>query len=134
MKDSVVTRPLTDLERRLARWMLENGTAEGPEFLGQLDAAEATDWRCPCGCASFNFKVRGKPEAPPGTHILGDFLFGTEAELCGAFIYSSAGILGGLEVYGLAIDAPSVLPDPNTLRPFTATAPKRRHVHSTHDA
>jgi len=134
MTDLLVTRPLTDHERRLARWMLENGTAEAMEFLGQLDAAAATDRRCPCGCASFNFKVRGKPEAPPGTHILGDFLFGTDAELCGAFIYSSAGILGGLEVYGLALDAPAVLPEPDMLRPFVATVSTRVHVHSKHDA
>ena len=76
-------------------------------------------WRCPCGCASFNFKIKDKPLAPPGVHILGDYLVGGEADLAGAFIYEKDGILGGLEVYGLAADAPTVLPRPEDLRPAT---------------
>lgn len=70
-------RPLTPSERRLAQWMLEHGSTEAATFLSQLESAEVTPWRCPCGCASFNFQVKGMPEAPPGVHILGDFLFGT---------------------------------------------------------
>jgi len=136
MRSSADTRPLTDRERPLARWMLENGGPEASAFLGQLETAEATSWRCPCGCASFNFKVRGKPEAPPGVHILGDYVFGTEADLAGAFIFSSNGILSGVEVYGLASDAPTVLPGPDVLRPFAAavTEQARRHPDRTHDA
>lgn len=98
--------------------MLENGTAEARGFLAQLEVAEATDWKCPCGCASFNFRIKGQPEAPPGVHILGDYLVGREDNLSGAFIYSSAGILSGVELYGLAGDAPRVLPAPEELRPY----------------
>jgi hypothetical protein len=111
-------RPLTPSERRLAHWMLENGSAEAAAFLSQLARAEVTSWRCPCGCASFNFRVKGMAEAPPGAHILGDFLFGTTKDLAGIFIFSSAGILSGVEVYGLAGDAPKQLPTPEELRPF----------------
>ena len=111
-----ITRSLSAAERDLARWMLENGTAEARGFLAQLETAEATDWKCPCGCASFNFRIKGKPDAPPGVHILGDYLVGSGANLSGAFIYSSAGILSGVEVYGLAGDAPRVLPAPEELR------------------
>ncbi|MGH8446641.1 MAG: hypothetical protein ACREVL_15320, partial [Solimonas sp.] len=94
------TRPLTDEERRLARWMLENGTVEARGFLAQLDAAEATAWKCLCGCASINFRIKGYPDAPPGVHILGDFLLGTGENLSGAFIFSSEGVLSGMEFYG----------------------------------
>jgi len=115
-----MSRPLTEEERSLAKWMLENGTPEGKTFLVQLENAQATSWKCSCGCTSFNFKVDGMPEAPPGTHILGDFLFGSDAGLSGAFIFESEGILSGVEIYGLAGTAPSELPFPSQLRPVNA--------------
>ena len=104
--------------------MLKHGSAEAQSYLAQLDKASATLWRCPCGCASFNLKVEGLPEAPPGVHVLGDFLFGTGDDLSGAFIYSCEGVLSGLEVYGLAGDAPHELPRPEDLRPFDGEAPE----------
>ena len=91
--------------------MLENGSPEARAFLGQLADAEVTSWRCPCGCASINFQVKGHPPAPPGVHILGDFLCGPVEAPAGAFIYESGGLLSGLEVYALASDAPAVLPN-----------------------
>lgn len=108
-------RPLSEAERHLARWMLENGTAEASEFLSQLEAAEVTPWRCPCGCASISFKVRDMPAAPPGVHVLGDFVFHDGDDIAGIFIYSSNGILSGLEVTGMAGDAPKALPEPRQL-------------------
>jgi len=131
MTPTVNTRPLTDDELRLARWMLENsGRPEARAYISQLEAAEATIWRCECGCASFNFKVRGRPEAPPGVHILGDFVFGTEADLSGIFIFESNGTLSGVEVYGLAGDAPAVLPEPESLRPWGPSSPEAQGMRS----
>jgi hypothetical protein len=98
--------------------MLEHGTDEAKDFLSQLDLAEVTPWRCPCGCVSIDFQIKGREKAPPGVHILADFIFGGMEDMCGVFIVSSAGILKGLEVYGLAIDAPRSLPSPESLRPF----------------
>ena len=113
MNQPSTNRPLSASERALAVWMLENGSPEAQAFLGQLADAEVTPWRCPCGCgcASINFQVKGHPPAPPGVHILGDFLCGPEEAPSGAFIYESGGLLSGLEVYALAGDAPAVLPD-----------------------
>lgn len=110
-------RSLSASEHALARWMLENGTPEALAFLEQLEGAEVTSWRCPCGCASINFHVRGRAPAPPGVHILGDFVCGPLDAPAGAFIYESGGTLGGIEVYSLASDAPSLLPAA-PLRPF----------------
>lgn len=118
MNTRVATRPLTEQERSLARWMLEHGNLEASEFLPQLAHADATTWRCPCGCASFNFKVEGKSEAPPGVNILGDFVVGEGEDKFGIFIYESGGILSGLEVFSLAADAPQTLPTPEQLRPY----------------
>lgn len=122
MSSTEPNRPLSEPERMLALYMLEHGTAEARDFVPQLELAEVTPWRCPCGCASINFQVRGRDPAPPGVHVLGDYVFGTEHELSGAFIYSCEGILSGLEVYGLAGDAPSSLPQPLALRPFADAA------------
>ncbi len=111
-------RQLTDHERRLVRWMLEHGSPEAAAFLPQLDQAEVTPWKCDCGCASINFQIRGHPEAPPGVHAIADFVFGEGDTLSGIFVYEKDGILSGLEVYGLAGDAPKSLPHPEELRPF----------------
>lgn len=110
-------RSLTDQELALAKWMLENGGPDAKSFLPQLEGAKATTWRCQCGCASYNFKVKDRPEASPGVHILGDFLLGDEHNLAGAFIFECGGTLSGVEFYGLASDAPTVLPRPEDLRP-----------------
>lgn len=103
----------------LARWMLEHGEPEARAFLEQLAVAEVTPWRCPCGCASIDFQIKGNQPAPPGVHVLGDFLFGPEDAPAGIFIYESGGLLSGIEVYGLAGDAPSELPREDMLRSFT---------------
>jgi hypothetical protein len=47
-------------------------------------------------------------------------VFGSGDTLSGAFVLVQQGVLAGLEVYGLAGDAPSVLPTPAMLRPFGA--------------
>ena len=118
---TAANRLLTEAEYRLARWMLEHGNPEATKFLSQLEMAEVTPWRCPCGCASFNFQIKGRAPAPPGVHSLGDFVFGDDDNLCGIYIFEKDGTLGGVEVYGMATDAPNALPAPEELRPFDAT-------------
>lgn len=110
-------RPLSNAERTLARWMLENGTPEAQAFLEQLELAEVTPWRCGCGCASISFQIMGREPAPAGVNILGDYVCGEVEAPAGAFIFESGGTLAGIEVYALAVDAPSVLPAP-PLRPI----------------
>ena len=109
---------MTADEMNLARWMLGHGYPEALAFLPQLEMAEVTPWKCGCGCASINFQIRGRPEVPPGVHILGDYVVGAGDSLSGAFIFASDGILSGIEVYGLAGDAPHVLPSVQDLQPF----------------
>jgi hypothetical protein len=111
-------RPLTDAERRVARWMLEHGTEDSKQYLVQLELAEVTPWRCQCGCASIKFEIKGYAEASPGVHALGDFVMGEGEQQSAAFIYSSGGLLSGIEVYGLGVEAPRVLPRPEDLRVF----------------
>jgi len=110
-------RPLTHPERELTRWMLEHGGPAAAALLPQVDGASVVT-RCPCGCASVDFEVAGFPPPTGGLHILGDYLFGGEEDPSGAFVFERAGVLAGIEVYGLAGEAPSTLPRPDSLRPF----------------
>ncbi|MGU3776022.1 hypothetical protein [Burkholderia metallica] len=124
-----MNRPLSAFETSLARWMLVHGEPEAQAFLEQLAEAEVMPWRCPCGCASINFQIQGRQPAPPGVglHVLGDFVFGPDDRPAGIFIYECAGLLGGIEVYGLAGNAPAELPREETLRPFSSLAEERRN-------
>lgn len=51
-------------------------------------------------------------------HLLADFVFGNGGQLSGIFVFEQTGVLAGLEVYGLAGDAPKTLPSPELLRPI----------------
>lgn len=113
-----MNRSLTPAEEQLIRWMLEHGDPEARAFLPQLERALVTPWRCPCGCASINLSVEGFPEPSGGLHLLADFVFGTEKDLSGIFVFEKSGILAGLEVYGLAGDAPKTLPSIEALEPW----------------
>lgn len=114
-------RPLSAAELSLARWMLEHGRPEAREFFEQLELAEITPWQCSCGCASVNFQIKGRQPARRGVRVLGEFFFGPNDEPAGIFIFESEGVLSGIEVYGLAADAPKELPREETLRPFPAS-------------
>lgn len=103
--------------------MLEHGTEEARQYFDQLELAEVTPWKCLCGCASINFQIRGHAEPPPGIRILGDFLIDRGDHPSGIFIFSSGGLLRGIEVYGMAGDAPSALPLPENLSAFESDTP-----------
>ncbi len=111
-------RKLSDHEHRLLRWMLEHGGPESAAYLWQLSRLEVTPWKCPCGCASLNFQVLDCPEPQCGVRTFADFVFGDIATLSGIFLCEKDGVLSGLEVYGLAGDAPKIFPEPEVLRPF----------------
>jgi hypothetical protein len=111
------TRSLTAEEHHLIAWMLEHGEQEAALLLPQLALARATSWRCPCGCASFNIVVEGRPPAiQGGMRILADFIFGPIDQPSGIFLFEKGGVLAGIEVYELAGDAPKSLPASETLR------------------
>ena len=110
------TRPLTADEHDLIGWMLRHGNQEALLLLPQLALARATSWRCPCGCASFNLVLEGQQPAAGHMHIVADFIFGPDNQLSGIFLFEKGGVLAGLEVYGLAGDAPKSLPVSEALR------------------
>jgi hypothetical protein len=114
-----MNRQLTSAEEQLIRWMLEHGNPDARAFVPQLEKAQVTPDRCPCGCASIDLSIDCLPKPSGGLHILADFLFGTESDPSGIFVFEQGGVLSGLEVYGLAGDAPRTLPSPSSLRTFS---------------
>jgi hypothetical protein len=110
------TRPLTEDEMKLTRWMLEHGGSQASPFLAQLERARALQRRCPCGCASFDLVIEGLTTSRNGCHPIADFVFGDEATMSGIFVFECDGVLKGVEVYGLAGEAPKSLPQPGELR------------------
>jgi hypothetical protein len=103
--------------------MLEFGGLDASAFLTQLERARVVS-RCPCGCASIDFEVTGLPPPSGGLRVLGDFVWGDESDLYGAFIFECSGVLAGIEVYGLAGDnTPRTLPAAHALRPFGTRSP-----------
>ena len=112
-----MNRKPSPAEEQLIRWMLEHGKADARAFLPYHEKAHVTPFRCPCGCASINLSIQELPEPSGGMHILADFIFGTDEELSGIFVWEQSGILVGLEVYGLAGAAPKTLPSSDSLRP-----------------
>jgi hypothetical protein len=108
-------RPLSEKERALTRWMLEQGGAAALPFLAQLESAHVVS-RCDCGCASINFTVAGLPLPTGGLRILADFVYDGPDGVTGAFVFEQNGVLGGVEVYGLEGGAPSERPAPPQLQ------------------
>jgi hypothetical protein len=102
-----MNRELSAAEEELIWWMLEHGKPEAKAFIPQLQNAKATPLRCPCGCASINLAVGDAPAPTGALHIRADFIFGTEENLSGAFVFEKSGILACLELYGPAGDAPT---------------------------
>ncbi len=123
MIESASNRNLTNEEQRLVSWMLEHGVPDASKFLSQLERAQVLPTRCPCGCASIDFIIDGQPKPAGDLRLLADFVFGSSQELSGIFVFEQSGVLAGLEVYGLAGEAPNTLPRPDSLRPFADENP-----------
>jgi hypothetical protein len=113
---------------RLTRWMIEHGNCDRDRFLSQLEAARVCS-QCTCGCASIDFQIGDHPiNSKSGLQILGDFIYGDEqACLFGAFVFAQDDWLAGLEVYSMSGEIPTVLPAPESLRPWDGrTEPSNR--------
>ena len=116
-------RPLSERERHVTRWIIENGDAPAEEketLLGQLAEAKNAG-RCPCGCASVDFSIGGVvPSQKDGLRIVGDFISNDrDGGSNGLFVFSCEGLLAGLEIYQLGSEKiPTELPEPENLTPF----------------
>lgn len=119
-----VDRTLTDEERLLIEWLLKNGNEEASSLLSQLPEARVVGL-CACGCASIDLAVGGRRGSiKNGMHVVSDFCWrSSEGFLFGAFVFTSEGLLGGLDLWSIDGQAtPTVLPRPEQLRPYGTQA------------
>jgi hypothetical protein len=90
--------------------MLGSGSDSAAAFLSQVDLLEVSPWKCPCGCASLQFETKGYPSPSGGIRPLVEYVFTSESERNGIFVYEQDGRLAGIEIYGLAGAAARLLP------------------------
>src|SRR5262245_11676665 len=84
------SRPLTESEASLIRWLLQNGAANAARYSDQIDRVSVCS-RCRCGCASIDLALDAK-KAPigEGMEILADYLWDGEGDApFGVYIYAS---------------------------------------------
>jgi hypothetical protein len=113
-------RPLSDEERLLLEWLLQNGNASARSFLVQLEAARVVS-RCGCGCASINLSVGdGGWNTGTSMQILSDYGWQDVADRkYGILVFEKSGFLAGLEVWSVDGEAtPATLPSIHELRPL----------------
>ena len=82
-------RALTEEERTLIQWMLSEARAFN--FIEQLGKSRVLS-SCDCGCASINLEVAGCPAPTGGLRTIGDFVYGDESSLQGAFVFEGDGL------------------------------------------
>lgn len=115
----MMERALSEEERVLLRWLLERGGELGQALLPQVDRARVVG-RCPCGCASIDLAVDGRPvdESAPEVDVKPDFYW-TEPNgaLCSVYVFAQGGVLSGLEVWSVDGETtPMSLPSIDQLR------------------
>jgi hypothetical protein len=117
LKVTAMYRAMTTDEEKLLLWLLSHGTESAKTYLPQVDLVRVSPRKCPCGCASFDLVIPGRPPAKGGMEILSDFVLGEGGELSGIFVFERGGVLAGVEVCGYSGSAPKSLPSLEALRP-----------------
>ncbi|MEZ5415620.1 MAG: hypothetical protein R3F03_15040 [Opitutaceae bacterium] len=113
-------RPLSEQERALLRWMVEQSSDVGSDLLAQLDRATVAT-RCSCGCASIDLAVdRAEEDKKEPMELIGDYAWRTKAgNLCGAYLFTRRGHLAGLDLWSIdGAETPSTLPEIQALFPL----------------
>ncbi|MDA7924686.1 hypothetical protein N9B60_04725 [Mariniblastus sp.] len=111
-------RQLTETERHLVQWLLENGThPDAAKFRHEADTVEVRS-RCDCGCASINFT----DDIAGGMQVLSDYGWTAQSgNQCGIFVFAQDNKLAGLEVWSVDGEADVVeLPETSVLTPLKA--------------
>jgi len=116
-------RPLTDHERALLEWLLQNGTPEAKTYLPQVPHVTVVS-RCPCGCPSIDLAVNGQtstaPVESPATVLADIQSTSPEGIPVGLLVFARAGLLDKLEIYPYSDEISFTWPHLKDLRPPTS--------------
>ena len=111
-----IERPLTEKERSVTLWLLQQCDDDASTFLADVGKATVVG-RCPCGCDTIDFAISGFRPENNGMNVLSDFYWiDDDGYTNGIFVFSISGQLAGLEVYSCDGECGAVrLPDPSRL-------------------
>jgi len=117
-------RPLTQVEEKLLRWILEHGADGSKSYLPQLEGMRAKP-SCGCGCPSISLVVSDLPAAIPAKERVVADLSGQTAEgiSVGVLLFQDAGKLAELEIYPCDNEDAFGLPTIASLSPFEEGKP-----------
>jgi hypothetical protein len=110
-------RPLTNEEKQLLRWLLNNGNPGSDSFIPQIDRALVTA-KCNCGCASIYLTVDDRAkEEKAGWTIVSDYQWRSDSgNLCGIMVFAQNNFLILLDLWSIdGVEVPAQLPDPTRL-------------------
>jgi hypothetical protein len=115
----VEDRPLSEEERKLLVWLIEHGTSEAHQFIGQIEEVRVVG-RCGCGCPTVDLGIHGAKRRTVGpSQILADFMGKTpDGFEVGVLVHARGGTLSELEIYNLGEhEGAFSLPTIGTLKP-----------------
>ena len=113
-------RPLSEQERLLIRWIVEESSGIGSGLSAQLERTTVAA-RCGYGCASIDLAVDGSEEdKKEPMDLIADYAWKTKAgNLCGAYLFTRRGRLAGLDLWSIdGAETPSALPEIQALFPL----------------
>lgn len=116
-------RPLTNQERALLEWLIQNGTGNSTELMAQLAEARVVS-RCGCGCPTIDLAIGTRVEPTRGGSDIVADAFGKSPEgyAVGVILHLREGLLSELEVYANGNVGPFSTPNPASLKINEVTA------------
>jgi hypothetical protein len=105
-----IRRPLTQQEREVVRWLIENAHRDVGDLSSQIERLTVAG-KCKCGCPTVDFALDGVPVERKGEQLISDWLAEVDGEQVGVMLFQTNGKISTLEVYSLAgSDKPFGLP------------------------
>ena len=110
-------RELTDRERALLRWLIQNGTGNSIELMAQLAEARVVS-RCGCGCPTIDLVIGTRLTPTRGGSAIVADAFGQSPEGydVGVILHVREGLLSELEMYAHTNVGPFSTPSPESLQ------------------
>lgn len=105
-----LSRPLTEPERNLVRWLIDHSHTDARHLLPQVDKLSVYA-KCTCGCPTIDFALCGEPVETKGEKLVSDWIADVDGMPVGVMLWQANVRISTLEVYSLpGSDKPFGLP------------------------
>jgi len=114
-----VSRPLTEQEAALLRWMLEHSGSDAHTYLDQISRLRVVS-ECTCGCPTIDLALDDQPTATTGGSLVIADAEGESSEgfKVNVIVHVRDDVISELEVVAFDNTGPFALPRPADLRTF----------------